>query len=461
VLNEGGSAYVRGDGEATADTAALDVKTAAEAGPDGIALDAFGASHLFYSAAVTVPAGAEPRIVERILVGAPLVDANVVDEVLHKSGLSGLALVERGKLLQGAGIPGDAFAKLVKDLRPGVAEIIARGATGTMGPLKLPLLTQGDVRGGQAALSWGFREAVPTTPYEVIAVTDLAPGMSGLAAYQRKAVAAFGGLLMLTLVWTALMGGGRAATDEDDDEEETGDEPASDGPKTRPVALPMAPPPEPASALPVQDVPPPPEASPDDFPFGPPSSSAQSDRTTPGVRSPLLDGPPPGPAPAEPVAAAFAPPPDSPFDFDNQPTRAYTLPPSNGALATGAEDFNPDATRVQVVPDELLRASARPSKPEMPAVALPKPPPTAPPPRVASAMAQVSDEQHFQEVYREFLATREKCGEAADGLTFEKFAGKLRKNREQLIQKYSCRTVRFQVYVKEGKAALKATPVKD
>ena len=40
-------------------------------------------------------------------------------------------------------------------------------------------------------------------------------------------------------------------------------------------------------------------------------------------------------------------------------------------------------------------------------------------------------------------------------------AQKLRKNREQLVQKYACRTVRFAVYVKDGKAALKATPVKD
>ncbi len=38
---------------------------------------------------------------------------------------------------------------------------------------------------------------------------------------------------------------------------------------------------------------------------------------------------------------------------------------------------------------------------------------------------------------------------------------KLRKNKEQLVTKYNCKTVRFQVYVKEGKAALKATPVKD
>ena len=64
-------------------------------------------------------------------------------------------------------------------------------------------------------------------------------------------------------------------------------------------------------------------------------------------------------------------------------------------------------------------------------------------------------------MYREFVATRERCGESADGLTYERFAVKLRKNREQLMQKYACRTVRFQVYVKEGKAALKATPVRE
>jgi hypothetical protein len=167
-----------------------------------------------------------------------------------------------------------------------------------------------------------------------------------------------------------------------------------------------------------------------------------------------------------------APASDNPFDFENQPTRAYTVPPlgalppvpppNNAAMATGNEDFNPDATRVTAIPDELLRASARPSKPEMPAVTAPKPVSSAAPPRVSAVTAPpVSDEQHFQDVYKEFIATRERCGEPADGLTYEKFALKLKKNREQLILKYSCRTVRFQVYVKEGKAALKATPVKE
>jgi hypothetical protein len=74
---------------------------------------------------------------------------------------------------------------------------------------------------------------------------------------------------------------------------------------------------------------------------------------------------------------------------------------------------------------------------------------------------QDSEEQHFEEVFREFIATRERCGEPADGLTYDKFVPKLRKNKEQLVQKYNCKTVRFTVYVKDGKAALKATPVKE
>jgi hypothetical protein len=71
------------------------------------------------------------------------------------------------------------------------------------------------------------------------------------------------------------------------------------------------------------------------------------------------------------------------------------------------------------------------------------------------------EEAHFQEVFQQFLATRAQCNEPSDGLTFEKFAAKLRKNREQLMQKYNCKSVRFQVYIKDSKAALKATPVRD
>lgn len=84
----------------------------------------------------------------------------------------------------------------------------------------------------------------------------------------------------------------------------------------------------------------------------------------------------------------------------------------------------------------------------------PAPPPAPPPPPVAD------EEAHFQQVFQDFLRVRTSCGEPTEGLTFEKFRLKLEGNKSALVSKYGCRTVKFQVYVKEGKAALKATPVR-
>jgi hypothetical protein len=68
-------------------------------------------------------------------------------------------------------------------------------------------------------------------------------------------------------------------------------------------------------------------------------------------------------------------------------------------------------------------------------------------------------EAEFRQVYRDFIETKQACGEAIEGITYDKFSGKLRTNRQQLITRYACKTVKFQVYVKDGRAALKATPV--
>lgn len=100
-----------------------------------------------------------------------------------------------------------------------------------------------------------------------------------------------------------------------------------------------------------------------------------------------------------------------------------------------------DRTREAMIPEELL---ARSRELEQELLESPADP----------------DEDHFREVFEEFVATRKKCGEAPDGLTLDKFIARLKKNREQLVAKYACKTVRFQVYVKDGKAAVKAAPVR-
>jgi hypothetical protein len=80
--------------------------------------------------------------------------------------------------------------------------------------------------------------------------------------------------------------------------------------------------------------------------------------------------------------------------------------------------------------------------------------------RAAPAPAVDDEEGHWREVFEDFLRVRRECGEAAEGLTYARFRQKLESNKATLLTKYGCRTVRFQVYVKEGKAALKATPVR-
>ena len=68
---------------------------------------------------------------------------------------------------------------------------------------------------------------------------------------------------------------------------------------------------------------------------------------------------------------------------------------------------------------------------------------------------------YFKQVYDQFLSVKQSCGEPTAGLTYQKFSEKLVRNRDDLMAKTGCKEVRFTVYVKDGKAALKATPVKD
>lgn len=67
----------------------------------------------------------------------------------------------------------------------------------------------------------------------------------------------------------------------------------------------------------------------------------------------------------------------------------------------------------------------------------------------------------WHQVFEEFLRTKRECNEPTDGLTFEKFQQTLKKNRDALMQRHGCKRVKFSVYVKEGRASLKATPVRE
>jgi hypothetical protein len=67
----------------------------------------------------------------------------------------------------------------------------------------------------------------------------------------------------------------------------------------------------------------------------------------------------------------------------------------------------------------------------------------------------------WHQVYEQFVATKQQCGEDVTSFTYEKFEGTLKKNEAALVKAHGASRVRFSVYVKDGKAALKASPIRE
>jgi hypothetical protein len=118
------------------------------------------------------------------------------------------------------------------------------------------------------------------------------------------------------------------------------------------------------------------------------------------------------------------------------------------------------------IPPSPARTPA-PFVPPLPGVATPVAPTVAPLAAPAKPGPQAltdpdeEDHAHFRQVFDEYVDLRQKCGESIAGLSLDKFTAKLVSNREQLVAKHGCRTARFGVYEKDGKAAIRATPLKD
>ncbi|ADO73698.1 MXAN_5187 family protein [Stigmatella aurantiaca] len=461
----------------------------------------------------------ETQLAATLVVGVPLLPEGLLDGPTVASGAAALGLVKENQVVASGGQKAlvDSAVTTLKASQP----VVQRGQLQALGPVKLPVLTTGkDYLGGQTPLLVGTRRELEGTPYEVIALVSTRPLLGTLADYQRNALVGLAGLLGLSLVWAVVMGSSkRQAVEPSSEGRDTlgiGGAMASMAPAVAPSMSP-----EPVSAMNFASSPPGPEntahvplaegtvlpgASPE-LPFGGPPQSLEA-LTTPAPEEAFPFPPAPAPEPHHfqaapvPFESERAPPPAlddqsffpaSPragaFSFEEIPTAAYTLQQAADPMAAAAATIDsPETTRVAAIPRELLQASLRPPTREMPMpfadtyptapapapvsvpwsvpAPAPVPLPGAALPGASTFMGNVSDafseeDYHFQEVFREFVLTRERCGEMADGLTYDKFVQKLRKNKEQLVQKYACRTVRFQVYVKEGKAALKATPVKD
>lgn len=158
-----------------------------------------------------------------------------------------------------------------------------------------------------------------------------------------------------------------------------------------------------------------------------PAAPASSPKPAPGIDDMFANLPPAGSGPAPGPSAATSPKPPA------------ATPPAAAPVEKKPEEED-EATLVARIPDELMNASK------------------------TGEQQQIDDAEeilHWKQTFDAFVAMRQKCGEPTTGLSFDKFQLQLRKNKEQLVKQYGCKRVKFTVYEKEGKAALKATPIKD
>ena len=122
---------------------------------------------------------------------------------------------------------------------------------------------------------------------------------------------------------------------------------------------------------------------------------------------------------------------------------------STGALEPTARGGRTERTAVRPVPLDLL-ASSREHDADSDRTAV-GPPPSRP--------AVDALEGYYRQVFDEFVATKEACDEPVEGVDYKRFRAKLVRTRKSLLDRFECVEVRFRVYVRDGKAALKAAPV--
>ncbi|MDX2011231.1 MAG: MXAN_5187 family protein [Myxococcaceae bacterium] len=522
VGNEAGVLVAQGAGEAGPAPEGFDVAAVGLAGGSGAVVAAFGAPHLFYALPLVVSDKNEVKQAGFAAVGLPVLPDTkaLLSKLRSDLRLQTIAMVADGKPVALEGNKA-AVEALVKSLKPGPASPINEGSVEVIGPLALPLMSSlTQELGVRRAIEGTPYEVIATvsSAEDLIALAGFQKfGLGSLAGLLLLSIAVValiksgeeeGAAMVLPPpmpappVRTLSEPPGPVAVPE---APEAAPQEASpddfDFPASASTSAPPMPVARPATAQVPAHQPAPFDAEPASDPFAnlapapAPQQSAPafpaSPKPPPPVTSqqPVFQPPPPAPAPAAPPPSRTQPA-SNPFDDEEGArTMAYPVfkPPAGGApsapppgmdpfamaaaqlspeeQAGGDGDYNPDATRVAAVPAELIKAARQAGSSgmtgERPALSSRV---TSSAPRVSSvspAGGPLDEERHFQEVFREFVATREKCGEPADGLTYDKFKTKLLKNKEQLVQKYACKSVRFQVYVKDGKAALKATPVKD
>lgn len=154
-------------------------------------------------------------------------------------------------------------------------------------------------------------------------------------------------------------------------------------------------------------------------------------------------------------------------DIPDEPSMSaftFSEPQAATTNATGGPATDSGLGRLPPAPGGLPPAAPAPGLPRPPRQVTNGGAPPAgvqpPSPRQGSGPAN-GDNPEWEGVYREYLQTRQACGESTEGLSFDKFMGTLQRNREAIIKRHGVSRVKFSVYVKQGRAALKANPIRE
>lgn len=177
-----------------------------------------------------------------------------------------------------------------------------------------------------------------------------------------------------------------------------------------------------------------------------------------------------GPIPAQPQMSAFSVPEATAStagearSLPKAPDRKLPPPPP-GSRAKQEPDVFDDPT-IAIPRPPLPIPAAKPTRPDPPA---PRAQPAAAPSQANAGSppnlpivdgSTLSELDEWKQVFAEYVQVRKQCGEPTETLTFDKFKATLERNKAAIVERHHCSRVKFTVYVKDGKAALKAAPQK-
>ena len=154
-------------------------------------------------------------------------------------------------------------------------------------------------------------------------------------------------------------------------------------------------------------------------------------------------------------------------DIPDQPQMsAFSFPGDPSSMQSPPSVPTPPARSVPNVPanPKLPRPPGRPATPAMldstlsSEDSMARPLPT-PPGRQDPGVTSASELAEWQTVFQDFVSLKQQCGESTEGFSYDKFEQTLKNKNEQLRSRHGAKRVKFSVYVKEGKAALKASPI--